>query len=87
MRLHEQELLSIGREELRLRRLVELNVMEQVHNLSKTSIIQDAKQTDTPHRLYGLVYDLREGLLKDLNVNVNSFDRYKHIYNVMAESV
>lgn len=87
MRLHEQELLSIGEEELRLRRLVELNVMEQVHNLSKTSIIQNAMQTETPPRLHGLVYDIREGLLKDLNVHVNSFERYEHIYNVMAESV
>lgn len=87
MRLHEQELLSIEEEDLRLRRLVELNVMEQVHNLSKTSIIQNAMQTDTPPRLHGLVYDIREGLLKDLDVNINSFERYEHIYNVMAESV
>ena len=86
MRLHEREIMSIYDEETRLRRLVELNVIEQVHNLSKTSIIQNAMQTDNPPKLYGLVYDLKEGLLKDLNVNVNSFKRYEHIYNIASES-
>ena len=47
-------------EETRLRRLVELNVIEQVHNLSKTSIIQNALLGDNPPRLYGLVYDIKE---------------------------
>jgi carbonic anhydrase len=86
MRLHEREIISIYDEEARLRRLVELNVIEQVHNLSKTSIIQNAMLTDNPPKLYGLVYDLKEGLLRDLKVNVNSFKRYEHIYSVTEES-
>ncbi|MER2997697.1 carbonic anhydrase [Pontibacter populi] len=86
MRLHEREMMSIYDEETRLRRLVELNVIEQVHNLSKTSIIQNAMLTDNPPKLYGLVYDLKEGLLRDLNVDINSFKRYEHIYSVTEES-
>lgn len=87
MRLHEREMLSIYNEEERLRRLVELNVIEQVHNLSKTSIIQNAMRSANPPKLYGLVYDLKEGLLRDLKVDVNSFKRYEHIYNVTSEMV
>lgn len=79
VRLHERECMSIHDEEQRLRRLVELNVIEQVHNLSKTSIIQNAMQTDNPPKLHGLVYDIREGLLRDLKVHVASFRRYEHI--------
>ncbi|ARS34424.1 carbonic anhydrase [Pontibacter actiniarum] len=82
MRLHTQELTSIDDEEQRLRRLVELNVMEQVHNLAKTSIIQNAMHSDNPPKLHGLVYDIREGLLRDLQVNEEQFEQFEHIYNV-----
>lgn len=85
VRLHEREIMSIYDEEQRLRRLVELNVIEQVHNLSKTSIIQNAMLSDDPPKLYGLVYDIKEGLLKDLKVDVTSFKRYEHIYNTVEE--
>ncbi|WP_114783179.1 carbonic anhydrase [Botryobacter ruber] len=86
MRLHEREMLNIFDEEERLRRLVELNVIEQVHNLSKTSIIQNAMRSDDPPKLYGLVYDIKEGLLKDLKVDVEGFKRYEHIYNVLEKT-
>ncbi|PVY41251.1 carbonic anhydrase [Pontibacter virosus] len=85
IRLHEQELMSIEDEDQRHRRLVELNITEQVLNLSKTSIIQNAMQTEDPPKLYGLVYDLKEGLLRDLNVmeQQNSMKRYEHIYGLL----
>ncbi|MFT2009374.1 carbonic anhydrase [Pontibacter sp. 13R65] len=81
IRLHEQEIMEIKDETARHRRIVELNVIEQVHNLSKTSIIQNAMQTENPPKLYGLVYDLKEGYLKDLEVQVDSFKQFEHIYN------
>ncbi|GHA79211.1 carbonic anhydrase [Pontibacter akesuensis] len=87
IRLHEEEFTGIKDEEQRLRRLVELNVIEQVHNLSKTSIIQNAMQSDNPPKLHGLVYDIREGLLRDLKVNVDQFQQFDHIYNVTGEQV
>ncbi len=84
-RLHEREIMSIEGEEQRLRRLVELNVIEQVHNLSKTSIIQNAMQMEDPPKIYGLVYDLKEGYLRDLQVNTEAFKRYDHIYSFADE--
>ncbi|WP_299989443.1 carbonic anhydrase [uncultured Pontibacter sp.] len=88
IRLHEPELLSIKDEEQRHRRLVELNIIEQVLNLSKTSIIQNAMQSDNPPKLYGLVYDLSEGLLRDLNVLEQSdyMKRYEHIYSLEQDA-
>lgn len=65
-RLHEQELLAIKDENDRTDRLVELNVIEQVLNLAKTSIVQHAWKTDNRPHLHGWVYGLNDGLLKPL---------------------
>lgn len=81
VRIHETELLRIPDGEQRQRRLVELNVMEQVLNLAKTNIIQNAMKGDNPPRLHGLVYDVGVGLLKDLQVDGgNVFEAMEHIY-------
>lgn len=65
-RFHEHELKAIADESDRLNRLIELNIMEQVSNLAKTSIVQQAwKQRNEPH-LHGWVYDLRDGLIRTL---------------------
>ena len=68
VRQHEQELQGISEEKARLRRLVELNVMEQVRNLSRTTIVQNAQRGPNPPRLHGLVYDIADGVLHNLNV-------------------
>jgi carbonic anhydrase len=86
MRLHEAEFLGLQEEEARARRLVELNVIEQVRNLSKTSIIQNAMKRENPPQLHGLVYDIREGLLKDLNWQAAAeFQRFEHIYGINGQ--
>jgi len=65
-RFHYNELDAIKDDERRVDRLVELNVMEQVVNLSKTSIIQKAwKDRSGPH-LHGWVYGLENGLIKPI---------------------
>ena len=65
-RIHADELQSIADAEERTNRLVELNVMEQVTNLAKTSIIQKAwKERQGPH-LHGWVYGLDNGLIRSI---------------------
>ena len=65
-RIHMEELQAIGDEDARTNRLVELNVIEQVTNLAKTSIIQKAwKDRQGPH-LHGWVYGLENGLIKPI---------------------
>ena len=80
VRLHETELLRIADPKLRMRRLVELNVIEQVRNLAKTNIIQNAMRSENPPILHGLVYDLADGVLKDLEVDNSTFADLQHIY-------
>ena len=85
IRLNEAEYMSIEDEGQRARRLVELNVIEQVRNLAKTNIIQNAVRTKNPPRLHGLVYDLHDGILKDLEVNNTTvFSEMEHIYGTEA---
>jgi carbonic anhydrase len=63
-RIHRQELDGIKDNEQRIDRLVELNVMEQVQNLAKTSIIQRAWKKEQRPDLHGWVYGLKDGLIK-----------------------
>ncbi len=67
-RLHQQALNQIKNEELRFRRLVELNVQEQCINVIKTAVIQRAfKQRGV--RVHGWVFDIGTGKLKDLKID------------------
>jgi carbonic anhydrase len=62
-RIHREEINAIPDEDKRTNRLVELNVIEGVMNLAKTSIIQKAwKYNQQPH-LHGWVYGLKDGLI------------------------
>ena len=64
IRHHREELDAIQDEEARNDRLVELNVIEQVNNLAKTTIIQRCwKKEQRPH-LHGWVYGLKDGIIK-----------------------
>ena len=65
---HQQELERIASEEDRHNRLCELNVVEQVINVSQTTIVRDAWARGQPLEVHGWIYDLRDGLLRDLRV-------------------
>jgi carbonic anhydrase len=61
------ELDAIEDETQRSERLTELNVIEQVRNLAKTTIVQEAWSKRQLH-LHGWVYGLHNGLVKDLSI-------------------
>jgi carbonic anhydrase len=63
-RIHRSQLDLIFDEEEKTNRLVELNVMEQVFNLAKTSIIQRAWKNEQRPDLHGWVYGLKDGIIK-----------------------
>lgn len=58
-------------------RLCELNVMEQVRNLARTTVIRDAWQNGQEVVLHGFVYGLHNGLINDLGIDIGSFDELK----------
>ncbi|HEX7847180.1 MAG TPA: carbonic anhydrase [Chitinophagaceae bacterium] len=63
-RIHRSELDLLHDDDKRADRLVELNVMEQVFNLAKTSIIQRAWKNEQRPDLHGWVYGLKDGIIK-----------------------
>lgn len=58
--------------ENRLNRLCELNVIEQVRNVCRTTIVQDAWDRGQSLSVHGWIYGLHNGLLNDLEVTVNA---------------
>ncbi len=54
----------------RARRLVELNVLEQAANVSRTTILQRAWESGQGIEVHGLVYGLADGLLRPVGVSV-----------------
>jgi carbonic anhydrase len=81
-RFHQQELDSIQDEEMRFNRFVELNVVEQVHDLAKTSIVQNAWEKGQQLWIHGWVYSIKNGLVKDLNVNFGSNAELPDVYKL-----
>jgi carbonic anhydrase len=66
---HAGELAGLTQEEPRHRRLCELNVAEQVRNISQTTAVQEALERGQPLEVHGWIYDLKDGLIRDLHVS------------------
>lgn len=73
MRFHRTELVSMPDDGSRFDRLVELNVAEQVYDLSRTSVLRDAWAAGRKVQVHGWVYGLSDGLIKDLGVTRTRF--------------
>lgn len=84
-RLHQEELDAMEDPTAREKRFIELNVIEQVHDLTKTSIIQNSWTTRKQPFIHGWVYDIQNGVIKDLDVTIrsNSDTKVKYRYSYM----
>jgi carbonic anhydrase len=71
VREHEQSLKEIDDKAKRLDRLCELNVMEQVLNVCRTTIVQSAWQRGQELVVHGWIYGLEDGLLRDLGLSID----------------
>ena len=72
MRSHDSELATIADPVERLNRLCELNVIEQVLNVSRTTIVQNAWNRGQELAVHGLIYGIGDGLLRDLNICIRN---------------
>ncbi|MBU2906479.1 carbonate dehydratase [Arenibacter algicola] len=80
---HHQVALGVikGEEEL-FERFVEYNAMEQVYNLAKTSIVQNAWERKQDLYLHGWVYGVGTGIVKDLEVNFSCNTQLEEFYKL-----
>jgi carbonic anhydrase len=81
-RLHDEYLNSFTDETQRFNAFVEINVKEQVFDLSKTSIVQAAWKKGQDLTLHGWVYGLNSGFVTDLNVNISSEKDLDEVYRL-----
>lgn len=81
-RLHEHYLNTIEDEEERFNKFVEVNAQEQVFDLAKTSIVQNAWRNGQDLTLHGWTYGLNSGYITDLGVNMGSNTELDEVYRL-----
>tara|TARA_B100000767_G_scaffold274054_1_gene305936 strand:- start:647 stop:1252 length:606 start_codon:yes stop_codon:yes gene_type:complete len=79
---HRGELKNLDNQELRLNRMCEINVVEQVATLVHTKIVQSAWQRNQPLEIHGWIYGIDNGVIKNLNVSRNGLEDIEDIYQV-----
>ena len=85
-RRYQEELDQISNYPERLRRLCELNVVEQVINVGNTTVIQDAWSRGQNIDIHGWIYDISNGLVNDLKVGINSSESLDALQNQTTNS-
>jgi carbonic anhydrase len=81
-RFHQDELNAITDEKQRFDRFVELNVVEQVLDLAKTSIVQGAWERGQDLHVHGWVYDISDGLINDLDITIRDNTSLSSVYQL-----
>lgn len=77
---YQQELDAIADEVKRADRLVELNAIEQARNMAKISFIQNIWNKGEQLEIHAMVYNLEDGILKDLDVIFNQSEDLKPVF-------
>ncbi len=70
---------AIGDPDRRFDRLCELNVIEQVKNVCRTSVVREAWGREQDLTVHGWIYDIGNGLLNDLEISMRSSDNLKGV--------
>ena len=79
-RLHSHEIDLISDHKERVNRLIELNVIEQVFNLCKTTIVQNAWKERPDLQIHGWVVQLKSGYVKDLKVSCSGIENLGKVF-------
>ena len=71
-RHHKHELAALPSDDARAARLCELNVIDQVLNVAETTVLEAAWARNQPVTVHGWIYDLSDGRIRDLDVQLSS---------------
>lgn len=83
---HETRLFTIKDMDKRWDKLCELNVIEQVNNVCHSNIVQGAWERGQPLGVHSLIYSIKDGLLRDLGMEVNSKADISKIYHIATDN-
>jgi len=78
---HDAKVAAVSDMGERIDRLCELNVIEQVANVCRTTVVQDAWDRGQALAVHGWVYGLKDGLVRDLNTTVTTVNEASAAYN------
>jgi len=79
---HRVHLAKLATEDEQVDRLCELNVIQQVANVSHTTIVQNAWHRGQPLSVHGCIYGIKDGLWKNLNVTVSGLEQLPPQYRL-----
>jgi carbonic anhydrase len=85
--LHQNRLDEITERAARCDRLCELNVIEQVMNVCRTTIVREAWRRGQSLSVHGWIYALSDGKIKDLNIGIEASDEMIAIYESTLEGL
>jgi len=80
MHNHEELLAKITNSTERLDKLCELNVIEQVLNVCRTTVTQNAWARGQELSVHGWIYGIGDGLLRDLDICISNQDELEAVY-------
>jgi carbonic anhydrase len=83
---HKRQLAAIADPDRREDRLVELNVLQQVYNVARTTIVQNAWAAGRALTVHGWVYRVEDGILHDLGYRVRAIEEIGAIYRTTGEA-
>ncbi len=84
--LHRASIDYSGQEKKTINQVCELNVIEQAVNVSMTSVVLDAWNRGQELVIHGWIYNMADGLLKNLGVNISNVEEMRSQYNSAIES-
>jgi carbonic anhydrase len=84
---HQAQLDGLATEKQRHDRLCELNVVEQVVSVSQTTVVRDAWARGQTLAVHGWIYDIGDGLLRDLGICVSSEEELATAYDAARAGV
>src|SRR5262245_56347559 len=78
--LHHEMLKAVPEEDTRIDTLCALNALQQAVNVCRTTVVQDAWKRGQKLMIHGLVYRLKDGLIRDLGFRVGSAEEFANYY-------
>lgn len=81
---HQEKFDALDNDDEKIDLLCELNVMSQVANVCRTTIVQNAWARGQQLDVHGWIYRLKDGLLRDLNCSANSVEQIPEMYRVIS---
>ena len=81
-RFHQDKIDKVEDEQEKINLMCELNVIEQVANICHTTIVQNAWKTGQDLAIHGWIYDIEDGLLRDMNVCISNLEEISKTHRI-----